>query len=92
MIGMSGSLTVETVVRVAEAVVRHDAPGYEIVGVKLNDRDADYTEVIVRVIDCDREPCVVTVGVFRGAAEAALRKELGDSLRRRDAHRRGTHP
>jgi hypothetical protein len=82
------SLTVADVKRVAHETVEQDVPGYEVVGVHVTERDADYTEVIVRVVDCDREPCVVTVGVFRGAAEAALRNELAGKLRARDAKRR----
>jgi hypothetical protein len=80
---MSSSLTVETVARVAREVVRQDAPGLEVVGVKLNDRDADYTEVIVRILDCDHEPCVVTVGLFRDGGEEKLRQELTDKLKHR---------
>ena len=82
------SLTVADVQRVAHETVQQDAPGYEVVGVHVTERDGDYTEVIVRVVDCDREPCVVTVGVFRGAAEATLRNELAGKLKAREAQRR----
>ena len=74
------SLSQADVTRVANEAVKADAPGYEVVGVKVNDSDGDYTEVIVRVVDCDRQPCVVTVGVFRDGGEAQLRKAITDSL------------
>ena len=71
--------------RVAHEAVREDAPDYEVVGVKVNDSDGDYTEVILRVVDCDHQPCVVTVGVFRDADEGALRKAITEKLQpRRD--------
>ena len=80
------SLSQADMTRVAHQAVREDAPGYEVVGVKVNDSDGDYTEVILRVRDCDHNPCVVTIGVFRDADESALRKAITEKLQPRHDH------
>ena len=83
------TLSLADVTRVATEAAQHEAPGYEVVGVKVNEGEGDYTEVVVRVLNCDREPCVVTVGVFRDDAEATLREAIVAKLRDRASGRRG---
>ena len=39
-------------------------------------RGSDYAEILVNIVKCRREPCVVSVGVFRNVSEAHLTQEL----------------
>jgi hypothetical protein len=80
---MLSSLSLADVTRVANEAVKQGAPGYEVVGVTVNDGHGDYVEVLIRVLDCERQPCMVSVGIFRDVGETALRKEITEKLKQR---------
>ena len=77
------SMSVDEVTRVAKEVVKDDARGYEVVGVTMGDFTGDYAEVLIKVIDCDHQPCMVAIGIFRDAGEKELRKQIAEKLKGR---------
>jgi hypothetical protein len=78
----SASLDVTDVTRIAREAVRAQAAELHVVGVTVGDRDGDYAEVIIDLEDCGKEPCRVSIGVFRNASPASVRDEIVKRLER----------
>ena len=75
------------VARVARQAVRDNALPLKIIGAVVA-RGSDYVELLVNIVECRREPCLVSVGVFRNVSEAHLTQEITRHLRRHaDDHR-----
>ena len=43
-------------------------------------------EILINIVKCRREPCVVSVGVFRNVSEAHLTQEIAQRLQRHMDH------
>jgi hypothetical protein len=69
------------VARVARQAVRDNALPLNIIGAVVA-RGSDYVELLVNIIEYGREPCLVSVGVFRNVSEAHLAQEITRHLRR----------
>ncbi len=78
---MVTSLSVADITRVAKEAVAAELPGYEVVGVTGHDRDGEYAEVLIRVLDCQQQPCLIEVGIFRDADETGLRREITEKVK-----------
>ena len=85
---MVSSMSVTEITRVATEVARAEAPGLEVIGVSHAGGDGTYAEVLLRVRGCHKEPCQVSLGVFRDVSESDLRAEIGQKLRRHSEERR----
>jgi hypothetical protein len=56
-------------------------PRLEVVGVTNTEGGEAYAEVVIRLMDCDGEPCRLTVGIDRLLDRGALALSLGEQLR-----------
>ena len=81
-------LNVADVTRIAVDAAHEQSPALEVVGVTLGAGDGDYAEVLLNIRGCRREPCQMSLGVFRNMPEPEMRAELSEKLRRHlDEHR-----
>jgi hypothetical protein len=82
------------VTRIATEAARQISPRLRVVGVTCGAGDSDYAEVVVDidddyaevVVDIDesrKEPCRLSLGVFRNTSASVLRHEIADRLRMR---------
>ena len=78
----SPSLNVADVTRIAREVASAQSTKMRVMGVMLGNGDGDYAEVIIDLEDCGKEPCRMSVGVFRNASEDIVRGEIGKRLER----------
>jgi hypothetical protein len=68
--------------------VRAEHAALDVVGVTVSDGEGKYTEVILRVQGCQKQPCQVALGVFRDVSESALRVEIAQKVRQHiDEHK-----
>jgi hypothetical protein len=75
-------LSATDVERIASEVALKASPSLAVSGVTVSGGGASYSEVLITVRGCRAEPCQIALGVFRDSSEAALRDEIGTSLRR----------
>jgi hypothetical protein len=69
------------VTRIARDVAEARALPIKIIGAIVA-RGSDYVEILVNIVKCRREPCVVSVGVFRNVSELHLTQEIALRLQR----------
>ena len=69
------------VTRIASHVAQAHALPLKILGAVVA-RGSDYVELLVSIIECRREPCLGSVGVFRNVSEEHLSQEIARRLRR----------
>lgn len=73
------SLTLPELTRIAEAVVREEAPGLTLINVASSDAETGRLELLVTVTGCHREPCTFLINLARQERrgfEAALRDQF----------------
>ena len=76
------SLNITDVTRIATEAARQLSPRLHVVGV-TGAGDGDYAEVVVDIDECRKEPCRLSLGVFRNTSASMLRHEIADKLRTR---------
>ncbi len=77
----SPSMNAADVTRIAREVASAQSAELRVMGVTV-DGDGDYAEVIIDLENCGKEPCRLSVGVFRNASEDTVRGEIGKRLER----------
>lgn len=78
----SPSMSVTDVTRIAHEAVNAQSSKLRVMGVTVGDGDGDYTEVIIDLEDCGKQPCRMSVGVFRNASAETVRSEIDKRLER----------
>jgi len=76
------SLNATDVARIAKEAVSAQSSKLRVMGVTLGDGDGHYAEVIIDLEDCGKEPCRLSVGIFRNASEESVRGEIVRRLER----------
>ena len=76
------SLNITDVTRIATEAARQLSPRLHVVGV-TGAGDGDYAEVVVDIDECLKEPCRLSLGVFRNTSESLLHREITLKLQRR---------
>jgi hypothetical protein len=71
------------VTRIATEAARQISPRLRVVGVTCGSGDGDYAEVVVDIDQCRKEPCRLSLGVFRNTSASMLRHEIAARLRTR---------
>ena len=77
----SPSLNVTDVTRIAQEAARAQSAKLRVMDVTVGDGDGDYAEVIIDLEEC-RQPCRVSVGIFRNASPETVRDEIVRHLER----------
>jgi hypothetical protein len=77
------SLNMTDVTRIATEAAGQLSPRLRVVGVTHGAADGDYAEVVVDVVEGHKEPCRLSLGVFRNTSASVLRHEIADKLRMR---------
>jgi hypothetical protein len=76
------SLNVADVTRIAREAAGTQSANVQVMGVTVGTGDGDYAEVIIDLQDCGKEPCRMSVGIFRNASAEAVRGEIVRQLER----------
>ena len=76
-------LNMTDVTRIATEAAGQLSPRLRVVGVTRGAADGDYAEVVVDVVGGHKEPCRLSLGVFRNTSASVLRHEITDKLRMR---------
>ena len=81
-------LAPRTVAQIAAEAVREASPDLKVAGVLPGVAGTSYVEILINVEGWDADSYQITVGAFRNAGPAALKKQIFDSLQRRlhEAH------
>jgi hypothetical protein len=81
-------LAVRTVAQIAHEAVREASPESRVAGVMPGASGTSYVEILINLEGWDPDNSQITVGAFRNAGPAALKKQIVDSLQRRlhEAH------
>ena len=77
------TLNITEVTRIATEAAHELSPRLHVVGVMFGQRNGDYTEILIDIGECEKEPCRISVGVFRNTTEALLHDEIAGTLERR---------
>ncbi len=77
---MAQLLNLNDVTRIASAAAHEQSPDLDVVGVMHG--GGDYVEVLLNIHGCRREPCQMSLGVFRNQPELALHADISEQLRR----------
>ena len=77
------SLNIADVTRIATDAAGKLSPRLRVIGVTSGARDGDYAEVVIDIVECRREPCRLSLGVFRNTSEMRLHDEISRKLRTR---------
>lgn len=80
------SLNISDVTRIATEAARQLSPRLHVVGV-TGAGDGDYAEVVVDIDECRKEPCRLSLGVFRNTSESLLHHEITLKLQGRFRNR-----
>jgi hypothetical protein len=74
-------VSLKTVSDIANVVAREQNDRLEVVGVSPGGGDGAYTEIMIVVNGCRRNPCNISLGVLRDVSEAELRSTIAEKLR-----------
>jgi hypothetical protein len=74
-------VSLKTVSDIANDVAREQNDRLEVVGVSPGEGDGAYTEILIVVNGCRKNPCNISLGVLRDVTEAELRSTISDKLR-----------
>jgi hypothetical protein len=88
-------ITLNDVQRIAADVAQREDERLEVVAAVPAEGESTYTEVVLTVRGCAADPCMLVIGLTRGASESEIRNAVKDGLQRhledhppgRDAHR-----
>lgn len=75
-------LAVGAVTRIAVEAAREASPDLKVAGVMPGDGGTSYVEILINVDGWDDDSCQITVGVFRNAGAAALKRDIYNHLQR----------
>jgi len=83
------ALNLDTVTAISRVVTADHDPPLEVVGVASSDGGSDRVELLVTVVGCHQEPCVLMLNLtrtetsqFEHELKAKLREKLADHRRR----------
>lgn len=79
---MEDRLAVRTVARIASEAAREACPDFRVAGVMPGAGGTSYVEILINLEGLDPDNSQITVGAFRNAGAAALKKHIVDSLQR----------
>ena len=68
--------------RIATEVVEATDSSLRVVGAATAEGGSNYTEIMISVANCHKEPCRLSIGVERDVSEAAFREAVGEQVRR----------
>jgi hypothetical protein len=74
-------VSLKTVSDIANDVAREQNDRLQVVGVSPGEGDGAYTEIMIVVNGCRKNPCNISLGVLRDVSEAELRSTIADKLR-----------
>ncbi len=74
-------ISLKTVADIASEVIRKQNDRLEVVGVSPGEGDGAYTEIMIVVNGCRRDPCSISLGVLRDVSEEDLRSTITEKLR-----------
>ena len=80
---MIEKVAARTVAKIAMEAAREASPALTVAGVMPGGGGTSYVEILVNVDGIDPESRQITVGAFRNAGPAELKKQIFDSLQRR---------
>jgi len=75
-------LAVGAVAQIAVEAAREASPDLKVAGVMPGDGGTSYVEILINAQGWDDDSCQITVGVFRNAGPAALKRDIYNSLQR----------
>jgi hypothetical protein len=74
-------VSLKTVSDIANEVIRKQDDRLEVVGVSPGVGDGAYTEIMIVVNGCRKNPCNISLGVLRDVSEEELRVTIAQKLR-----------
>jgi hypothetical protein len=74
-------VNLRTVSEIASEVIRTQNDRLEVVGVSPGEGDGAYTEIMIVVNGCRKNPCNISLGVLRDVSEDDLRITIAEKLR-----------
>jgi hypothetical protein len=74
-------VSLKTVSEIATEVIRKQNDSLEVVGVSPGEGDGAYTEIMIVLNGCRRDPCNISLGVLRDMSEDDLRITIAEKLR-----------
>ena len=84
------ALSLDTITAIRRDIAADHDPPLEVVGVASSDGGSDRVELLVTIVGCHQEPCVLMLNLTR-AETSQFERELKDKLREKLAdHRRQT--
>jgi hypothetical protein len=75
-------LAVRAVAQIADEAAREASPDLKVAGVMPGDGGTSYVEILINAEGWDDDSCQITVGVFRNAGAAALKRDIVNHLQR----------
>jgi hypothetical protein len=73
-------VSLRTVSEIASEVIRTQNDRLEVVGVSPGEGDGAYTEIMIVVNGCRKDPCSISLGVLRDVSEDDLRLTIAKKL------------
>jgi hypothetical protein len=74
-------VSLKTVSDIASEVIRRQNDRLEVVGVSPGEGDGAYTEIMIVINGCRKNPCNISLGVLRDVSEDDLRVTIAQKLR-----------
>jgi len=82
------ALSLDTITAISRDIAAGHDPPLEVVGVASSDGGSDRVELLVTIVGCHQEPCILMLNLTR-AESSQFERELKDKLREKLAdHRR----
>jgi hypothetical protein len=79
---LENRVAVRTVAQIAVEAAREASPALKVAGVMPGDGGTSYVEILINAEGWDDDSCQITVGVFRNAGPAALKRDIYNHLQR----------
>jgi hypothetical protein len=76
-------MDLQDLARIVSEAARAENIPVNVIGVTRGEGSVEYAEVILTLLDCDMEPCNVSLGLRRSLSEPALRSEVARKLQHR---------
>ena len=74
-------VSLKTLSDIASDVLKKQNDRLQVVGVSPGAGDGAYTEIMIVVNGCRRDPCNISLGVLRDVSEDELRVTIAEKLR-----------
>ena len=82
------ALSLDTITAISRDIAADHDPALQVVGVASSDGGSDRVELLVTIVGCHQEPCILMLNLTR-AETSQFERELKDKLREKLAdHRR----